>query len=129
MTADDVEGYESFVYVVRRLSTGKSYIGKKILRKKVTRPPLKGKTRKRRSTAPSDWETYWGSSEELLSDRAVSDPSDWEREVLILCKTRGEASYHEARLQFEHGVLLDPDRWYNSWIMVKVHRRHVMRKK
>lgn len=62
VTDDDAEGYEAFVYIITNNVTGRRYIGKKILLRKVTRKPLKGKTRKRHSKVKSDWETYFGST-------------------------------------------------------------------
>jgi len=41
-----------------------------------------------------------------------------------LCKSKGECSYWEAKLQFDNNVLID-DTWYNEWIMIKTHRKHV----
>ena len=42
---DDCEG---FVYLITNLTNDKKYVGKKLARFKVTRPPLKGKKNKRR---------------------------------------------------------------------------------
>ena len=50
---------EGFVYVITNLINNKKYIGKKLARFKVTKPPLKGRKNKRRSTKESDWKTYW----------------------------------------------------------------------
>lgn len=103
-------------------------MGKKVLTRRVTKPPLKGKTRKRRLKLPSDWVTYWGSSEELLSEIEQHGTSDFSREIVRLCETRGESSYYEAKLQFEHDVLLDPEGWYNAHVRVRVHRNHLRRR-
>ena len=65
------EGYVGFVYVITDKSNGKMYVGKKGFWSKKTLPPLKGKTRKRRSLVESDWQKYYGSSEmvkELLEN-------------------------------------------------------------
>ena len=55
--------YIGFVYMVTDKETGMKYIGKKGFFSKVTKPPLKGKKRKRRSLKESDWKKYCGSSE------------------------------------------------------------------
>jgi hypothetical protein len=46
------------------------------------------------------------------------------REILILCKTKGEMSYHEAKLQFDNNVLLS-DKYYNNFIGCKIHSKHL----
>lgn len=129
LTEEDLEGFNSFVYVITRISTGRRYVGKKITTRRITRKPLKGKTRKRHSTAKSDYETYWGSSDELKADIEAHGYSDFKREIVQLCRTRAESSYHEARVQFVEEVLLKPDEWYNSAIHVRVHRNHVLPRK
>jgi len=62
------ENCVGFVYLITNLVNDKKYIGKKLARFKVTKPPLKGKKRKRRSTKESDWRDYWGSSDHLNND-------------------------------------------------------------
>ena len=49
------EGYIGFVYIITNKTTGQKYIGKKLAQFKRTKPPLKGKKLKRRSTVESDW--------------------------------------------------------------------------
>lgn len=115
------------MYVITRTSTGRRYVGKKNLSKRVTRPPLKGKKRKRRSVAPSDWLTYWGSNKELAAEVVELGESNFTREIVRLCHTRGEANYFEAKLQMELGVLERPDDFYNEQIRVRVHRSHLRR--
>lgn len=129
VTDETVEGYEAFVYIITNLETGRRYIGKKTLFRRVTKKPLKGKTRKRHSKVKSDWENYRGSNKELLADIKTLGPEKFTREILMLCRTRGEANYWEASYQFGYHVLMDRDSWYNDWIMVKVHRSHVSTKK
>lgn len=125
VTDETVEGYEAFVYLITNLANGRRYIGKKILLRKVTRKPLKGQTRKRHSKVKSDWETYYGSNKDLQADVDSLGENQFTREILRLCKTRGEANYWEAALQFERGVLYDPEGWYNDHIWVRVHRTHL----
>jgi hypothetical protein len=129
VTDEDVEGYEAFVYVITHLGTGRRYVGKKILLRKVTKKPLKGKSKRRHSKVKSDWETYWGSNKELLAEVQELGPESFSREILRLCRSRGEANYWEAKYQFDWRVLENPDHYYNEWIMVKVHRSHVSKKK
>ena len=113
---DDCEG---FVYLITNLTNDKKYVGKKLARFKVTRPPLKGKKNKRRSTKESDWRTYWGSSEHLLADVEKLGEENFTREILHYCQSRGMLSYLEAKEQFDREVLLSDD-YYNGIINVRV---------
>ena len=110
---------EGFVYLITNLTNNKKYIGKKLARFKVTKPPLKGKKNKRRGTKESDWKTYWGSSDRLNADVAALGENKFTREILYLCKGRGEMSYIEAREQFDRRVL-ETDDYYNGIINVRV---------
>jgi len=111
--------YIGFVYIITNLTNNKKYIGKKLAKFKKTRPPLKGKKRKRKSLVESDWQAYWGSSEHLLADVSELGPENFSREILYFCTTRGELSYREAKEQFDRGVLLT-DEYYNGIINVRI---------
>jgi hypothetical protein len=113
---DDCEG---FVYLITNLTNDKKYVGKKLARFKVTRPPLKGKKNKRRSSKESDWKTYWGSSDHLNADVASLGEDNFTREILHYCQSRGMLSYLEAKEQFDREVLLS-DEYYNGIINVRV---------
>jgi len=113
------DGIEAFVYLITNNTNNKKYIGKKLTTRKVTRPPLKGKKNKRRSTKESDWREYWGSSDHLKEDVAILGEDQFTREILYYCASRGIASYLEAREQFEREVLLSDD-YYNGIINVRV---------
>ena len=111
--------YEGFVYLITNTTTGQKYIGKKLAKFKTTKPPLKGKKNKRRGTKESDWKTYYGSSDRLNADVATLGENKFTREILYLCKGRGEMSYIEAREQFDRRVL-ETDDYYNGIINVRV---------
>lgn len=111
--------YEGFVYLITNLKTEQKYIGKKLAKFKTTKPPLKGKKNKRRGTKESDWQDYWGSSDRLNADVAELGPENFTREILYLCKGRGEMSYLEAKEQFDRRVL-ETDEYYNGIINVRV---------
>lgn len=113
------EDCEGFVYIITNLTNNKKYIGKKLARFKVTKPPLKGKKNKRRSTKESDWRTYWGSSEHLLSDVQELGEENFTREILHYCQSKGMLSYLEAKEQFDREVLLT-DEYYNGIINIRV---------
>ena len=116
--------YQGFVYVITDSSTGKMYVGKKGFWSKKTLPPLKGKTRKRRSVVESDWKTYHESSETVKQLLAEHGERNFHREILYLCKSKAEMGYLEAKEQFNRNVLLD-DRYYNGIINCRVHRNHI----
>ena len=111
------EEYEGFVYLITNTTNNQKYIGKKLAKFKTTKPPLKGKKNKRRGYKESDWKDYWGSSDRLIADVNELGAEKFTREILYLCKGRGEMSYLEAREQFERRVL-ETDEYYNGIINV-----------
>lgn len=110
---------EAFVYIITNITNNRKYIGKKLAKFKKTRPPLKGKKRKRRSLIESDWREYWGSSDQLNADVAELGEENFTREILHYCASRGAASYMEAKEQFDREVLMT-DEYYNGIINVRV---------
>jgi len=122
------EGYIGFVYLITNLQSGQKYIGKKLTQFKRTKPPLKGKRLKRRSTVESDWRDYWGSSERLQADIEALGPEHFTREILYYCKSKAEMSYLEAREQFERRVL-ETDDYYNGIIDVRVGGSNILRQR
>jgi len=121
---EELKPYAAFVYVITDKSTNKKYVGKKFFWKKKTLPPLKGKKNKRRSQVLSDWKEYYGSSDLVKELKEEHGPENFHREILHLCKTRGEAGFLEAKEQFDRNVLLD-DSYYNGIINCRVHQSHV----
>ena len=113
------EDCEAFVYLITNTFNDRKYVGKKLAKFKVTRPPLKGKKRKRKSLKESDWRTYWGSSDHLNADVEQLGPNNFTREILYYCTSRGELSYLEAKEQFDREVL-KTDEYYNGIINVRV---------
>jgi hypothetical protein len=113
--------YYGFVYIIRNKTNGKSYIGRKYFTKAAVRQ-VKGKRRKTRKE--SDWKEYWGSSKNLLEDIEKLGEENFEREILRLCKTRGECNYWEAKYQFEYNVL-QSEEYYNDNIMMKFTRHNI----
>ena len=123
--SDVIKDYVGFVYEVYDTQTEMKYIGKKKFWSRVTRPPLKGRKNKRRSLKESDWQSYYGSSEEVKS--LVENTGEWrfERKIIRLCKTAGEMSYYEMKEQIDNDVLLKPEEYYNAFVGGKIHRRHL----
>lgn len=124
---EDIGDHVGFVYEILDKQENMLYIGKKRFWSKVTKPPLKGKKRKRRSLKESDWEDYYGSSEQVKSLVEEYGRDRFERRIIRLCKTLGEMSYYEAKRQFETDALLNPNRYYNSFIGCKIHRKHILK--
>jgi hypothetical protein len=83
---------------------------------------IKGKRKK--TKAFSDWQTYYGSNSELQNDVQVHGKENFKREIIHLCKSKGECGYLEAKEQFRNNVL-ETDNYYNSWIMVRVRKDHI----
>jgi len=123
-TSDMIDDNFGFVYEITDLDNGKKYIGKKWFWNTRKRPPLKGKTRKRIVRIESDWKDYFGSSDEVKSLVEESGRKRFDRKILHLCKTKGECTYFEAKLQFDNDVLLRDD-YYNEFIGCKIHSKHV----
>ena len=109
-----------FVYLITNTINGRMYIGKKLAKFKRSRPPLKGRKNKRRHTVESDWQDYYGSSDLLIEDVNKLGKEKFKREIIHLCKSKGECNYLEAKEQFARGVL-ESDDYYNGHIRVRVH--------
>ena len=120
-TEDLIGNNYGFVYQIKNLTNGRKYIGKKFFYSSKTRQ-VKGK--KKRYKAPSDWQTYYGSSAELVKDVLSLGNENFSREILHLCQSKGECGYLEAKEQFIRGVM-ETDDYYNSWIMVRVRKSHI----
>ena len=123
-TSDMIGDNVGFVYIITDTRNGKKYIGKKGLMSKRKLPPLKGKKRRRTKIIETDWATYYGSSEEVKLLVEKHGESCYKREIIHLCKTKGEMSYLEAKEQFLRDVLLS-DNYYNAFIGCKIHASHV----
>lgn len=120
-TEEQIGDNYGFVYVITNLTNNKKYIGKKFFYSSKTKV-LKGK--KKKYKVSSDWQTYYGSNEELKKDVIIHGRENFTREIIHLCKSKGECGYLEAKEQFVNGVL-ESDDYYNSWIMVRVRKSHI----
>ena len=121
ITEEEIGDHIGFVYMITNTTNNKKYIGKKLF--KSTRTKLiKGKRKKVK--LDSDWQTYYGSNAILKEEVKTLGGHLFNREILKLCKSKGEASYYEAKYQFDNDVLLSDD-WYNTWIMCKIRSNHL----
>ena len=116
------EGCYGFVYKITNTESSREYIGKKLFYSMKQRQ-VKGKKKKYKTE--SDWQEYYGSNDQLLQDVELLGKEKFTRQILRLCKNKGECSYYEAKYQFELDVLLFPKLYYNVWTMCKIHRKHL----
>ena len=117
----NIEHYVGFVYIIENLTTQKAYIGKKLFHFTKSKQ-VKGK--KKKFKVESDWHDYYGSNDLLNEHVNLYGKENFRRTILRLCISKGEMTYFEAKYQFEHGVL-ESDKYYNSHIMARVHRKHL----
>lgn len=123
LTEEFLDDYMGFVYIIHNLENDRSYIGKKLFKKRRSRK-VKGKHKRTVTVTESDWRDYFGSNKELLEDVKRLGPEKFKREILHLCKSKGMCNYLELKEQILRGVL-ESDRYYNSWIFVRIHKKHV----
>lgn len=112
-----------FVYLITNKVSGKMYVGKKLFWHKKIKT-IKGK--RKRYLAESDWMSYYGSSKQLQEDLKSLGEDNFNRTILHLCDSKGQCSYLEAKEQFDRNVLFNSDLYYNDWIIVRVHRKHII---
>jgi hypothetical protein len=94
-------------------------VGRKYFKTKRKLKPLKGRKNKRIRIVDTDWQDYYGSSKRLLEDIDKLGKDNFKREIILLCKTRGNTNYMEAKIQFDENVLLREDN-YNGIIAIKI---------
>jgi|TARA_Y100000034_G_C6890805_1_gene409727 hypothetical protein len=114
------EIWYGFVYMIYSLRPdGKKYIGKKFFWKQKILPITKTRKRRKRLKVESDWKTYWGSNKHLVADIEKFGQLMWRRQILHLCKTKGECAYMETKEQFDRNVLLTEE-YYNGIINCRI---------
>lgn len=121
LITEDVVG---FIYVITNTQTGRSYVGQKKTWRVMTRPPLKGKTRKRKAVVASDWQNYYSSGEEVQRQLAVHGPSAFKRDIIHLAYSKGMLNYLELHEQIMRGVLLTTD-YDNGILQMRINKIHV----
>lgn len=118
------EEYQGFVYKITELDTGKMYIGKKFFWSPKTLPVTKTRKRRVKTRVESDWKDYYGSSKEVQDRVKENGKERYTREILRLCKTKGDCSYWELYEQMVNHVLLS-ETYYNEFVGAKIHSKHV----
>lgn len=109
-----IEKNVGFVYIITNTINEKQYIGKKLF-----------KHRRNKKLVESDWRTYFGSNKILQEEVKTLGENYFTKEIIRLGRTKSECSYYEAKLQFEKDVLLNPEKFYNDWILIRVTRKHL----
>lgn len=115
----DSTGYYGMVYCITHKETGKKYIGRKYFSKSKIQQKTKTK-RKKKLRVESDWQSYYGSSADLLEDVKKYGNDAFTREIIRLCISRSETNYYEAFYILTSGALLS-DNFYNKWVSLKLH--------
>jgi hypothetical protein len=118
---EDIGEYVGFVYLITNLTNNKKYIGKKIFHFTKTKQVKK---KKKRVKVESDWKEYFGSNKNLNEDVESLGKGNFKREIIRLCRTKGECSYFEAKEQFERNALL-LDEYYNEYMLLRVSKSHL----
>jgi hypothetical protein len=128
--------YEGYIYMTTNLETGRSYIGKKnffhktnvkLGKKELANLPVtRGRTKQTKLVIkPSDWKTYYGSSQEIKEDLKKYPKDKFVRVLLKLCKTKKELTYYENKYLFQYGVLEDPKKWINDNIQGRFYSKDI----
>jgi hypothetical protein len=124
------EDYLGFVYKITNKTNNKFYIGKKYFwynkKKKLTKKQLLllPSTPGRKPTfeivkVESDWEKYWGSSKELITDVKKLGDESFECVILRLCKSKKELTYYEMHYQCINNCIIPGINTYNDNILGK----------
>ena len=121
LTEDDipVDKAIGFIYIITQISTGRRYLGRKLLTKSSSKQVggVKKKTRK-----ASDWREYWSSSpkiKEWIKEAGGTD--DFKREIILFVTSKGMLAYGEEACLYIVGAL-ESDKWINDNIRSRIYR-------
>lgn len=121
----NIDDYFGFVYVIERLNAKdgekRFYWGCKQFYSQITKPPLKGKIRKRKIKKESDWKSYYGSSKDLIIDIEKYGKDCFKRTILKCCLSKWQMKFEELNFQMENKVLFRDDT-YNGIIHIRLNR-------
>lgn len=102
-----VEKAMGFIYIITQKSTGKRYIGRKLLTKASSKT-VKGKKKKTRTQ--SDWQRYWSSSPQIKEwIKEAGGTDDFTREILCFVLSKSELLYAEEYALYISNALLSDD--------------------
>ena len=131
-----IEDFEGFIYLITikpSKNIPKEYHNCKYIGKKsfwTTKTLKKGKrelalmtdkrgSKKKVIKTESDWKTYKSSNEFLKQQQ----DKDLHKEIIMFCKSKGDLTYYETKLQFQCEVL-ESDKWINGNILSKFFNRY-----
>jgi len=110
-----------FIYRIVNTVTNRIYFGKKQIKSVKKLKPLKGKKNKRHFDIETDWKTYTSSSNDVNIDIKKLGKDKFVFEILRFCDSKFELAYYEAKIQFDHDVLLN-EKYYNGIINCRIGR-------
>jgi len=110
-----------FIYRISNTVSGKVYFGKKQIKSVKKLKPLKGRKNKRHFDIETDWKTYTSSSNDVNKDIETLGKDKFKFEILRFCDSKFELAYYEAKIQFDHDVLLKKG-YYNGIINCRIGR-------
>lgn len=126
-------GTFGFIYIVKHVPSGKSYLGKKSLfhnlKKKLTKKELAEQTGPGRKPISkvvqkeSDWKTYYGSAKPILQLIKEGKQEEFTREILEWVPNKKLLTYYECKYLFINSVLENPDKWFNDNILGKFYSK------
>lgn len=119
----DSDEWIGFVYRITDIKNNRFYIGKKLFHFSKTKQVKK---KKKRFKVESDWKEYYGSNDELKTLVGSEGRENFKREIIRLCRSKGECSYYETKMIFELDALLKKE-YYNSWVSCKIQRNHLLK--
>jgi len=134
------EGTYGFIYEVTHISTGKKYLGKKVLyferNKKLGKRELEALREERKAqgiggrvplkkkvVTESDWKTYYGSQKEILELVKEGNQEDFKREILQYVPDKKQLTYYECKYLFINEVLETRNNYINDNILGKFYRK------
>ena len=137
---DMPKGTYGFIYETTHKSTGKKYIGKKVLyferNKRLGKKALQALREERKSKGiggrvplkqkiitESDWKDYFGSHKDILELVKKGEPNDFVRKILYFVPNKKLLTYYECKYLFINEVLEQDDRYINDNILGKFYRK------
>lgn len=120
-TDEMIQDYLGFVYIITDTVTNRKYVGQKLFWSPKVRS-IKGK--KKKLKVISDYKEYYGSNAELQEDVKKNGAERYRREILYLCKSKGNMNYLELREQIDRRVM-ETDEYYNSYVGGRINKKHV----
>ena len=138
---DDMpDGTYGFIYKVIHKTSGKKYIGKKVLyfernkrlgkralealKEERAKKGIKGRVPlKQKVITESDWKDYYGSHAEIKKLLAKDGPMSFTKQILSYVKSKKELTYYECKELFINEVLERDNEYINDNILGKFYRK------